>query len=98
MRARLAFTKRCRLGETKITVQTMRPELGPRVVNLTSTLVDIYPVWDGTAMVDASVWSVQISGVPVNMSEAYPLEGPLRWAVDLRDASVAIAGPLPLPA
>ena len=78
MRARLAFTKRCRLGETKITVQTMRPELGPRVVNLTSTLVDIYPVWDGTAMVDASVWSVQISGVPVNMSEAYPLEGPLR--------------------
>ena len=26
------------------------------------------------------------------------LEGPLRWAVDLRDASVAIAGPLPLPA
>ena len=29
-------------------------------------------------MVDASVWSVQISGVPVNMSEAYPLEGPLR--------------------
>ena len=26
------------------------------------------------------------------------LEGPLRWAVDLADASVAIAGPLPMPA
>ena len=26
------------------------------------------------------------------------LEGPLRWAVDLSDASVAIAGPLPPPA
>ena len=26
------------------------------------------------------------------------LEGPLRWAVDLHEASVAIAGPLPLPA
>ena len=25
------------------------------------------------------------------------LEGPLRWAVDLSDASVAIAGPLPPP-
>ena len=25
------------------------------------------------------------------------LEGPLRWAVDLNRASVAIAGPLPLP-
>ena len=25
------------------------------------------------------------------------LEGPLRWAVELNDASVAIAGPLPLP-
>ena len=25
------------------------------------------------------------------------LEGPLRWAVDLLDSSVAIAGPLPLP-
>lgn len=78
MRARLAFTERCRQGETQIVVQTMRPELGPRVVNLTSTLVDIRPVWDGAAMVDASVWAVQISGVPVNMSEAYPLEGPLR--------------------
>ena len=26
------------------------------------------------------------------------LEGPLRWAVDLAGASVAIEGPLPLPA
>ena len=26
------------------------------------------------------------------------LEGPLRWAVDVWNASVAIAGPLPLPA
>ena len=26
------------------------------------------------------------------------LEGPLRWAVDLHDSSVAIEGPLPLPA
>ena len=26
------------------------------------------------------------------------LEGPLRWAVDLNNASVAIAGPLPQPA
>ena len=26
------------------------------------------------------------------------LEGPLRWAVDLSNTSVAIAGPLPLPA
>ena len=26
------------------------------------------------------------------------LEGPLRWAVDLNSSSVAIAGPLPLPA
>eukprot|EP01045_Picozoa_sp_COSAG04_P004216 COSAG04_NODE_180_length_21317_cov_3.470591_2_plen_62_part_00 len=25
------------------------------------------------------------------------LEGPLRWAVDLRNASVAVAGPSPLP-
>ena len=32
------------------------------------------------------------SGVPVGR-----LEGPLRWAVDLNHASVAIAGPLPPP-
>ena len=32
------------------------------------------------------------SGVPVGR-----LEGPLRWAVDLAQASVAIAGPLPPP-
>ena len=56
----------------------MRPELGPRVVNLSSTLVDVRPVWDGSAMVDSSIWTVQISDVPVNMSEAYPLAGPLR--------------------
>ena len=78
MRARLEFARRCRAGETEIVVQTMRPELGPRVVNLSSTLVDITKVWDGTAYVDASMWSVQISDVPVNMSEAYPMEGPLR--------------------
>ena len=35
-----------------------------------------------------------VDGEPVGR-----LEGPLRWAVDLRnDASVAIAGPLPPPA
>ena len=47
----------------QVTVQTMRPELGPRVVNLSSTLVDVRPVWDGEAMVDATIWAVQISGV-----------------------------------
>jgi len=77
MRARLEFARRCRAGETEIVVQTMRPVLGPRVVNLSASLVDIAPVWDGTAFVDASVWSVQISDVPVNMSEAYPIAGPL---------------------
>ena len=44
MRARLEFARRCRNGETHISVPTMRPELGPRVVNLSSTLVDIAPV------------------------------------------------------
>jgi len=47
-----------------------RPELGPRVVNLTSTLMRIDKAWDGTQMVEASVWAVQISDVPVNMTEA----------------------------
>ena len=78
MRARLEFARQCRAGETEIVVQTMRPELGPRVVNLSSTLVDITTVWDGEEHVEASVWSVQISDVPVNMSEAYPVAGPLR--------------------
>lgn len=78
MRARLEFAKQCREGKTEIVVQTMRPELGPRVVNLSSTLVNITSVWDGEQYVAASLWSVQISDVPVNMSEAYPLEGPLR--------------------
>jgi len=59
-------------------VQTMRPELGPRIVNLSSTLTGIEQVWDGEAYVDASTWTVQISDVPVNMSEAYPISGPLR--------------------
>jgi len=77
MRARLEFTNQCRRGETQIVVQTMRPELGPRVVNLTSSFVGLGNVFDGHSMVEASHWSVQISDVPVNMSEAYPLRGPL---------------------
>jgi len=36
------------------------------------------PVWDGESEVQASLWTVQISDVPVNMSEAYPVSGPLR--------------------
>jgi len=78
MRARLEFARQCRAGATHITVQTMRPELGPRIVNLSSTLTGIEQVWDGEAYVDASTWTVQISDVPVNMSEAYPISGPLR--------------------
>ena len=78
MRARLEFTRQCRQGVREIVVQTMRPELGPRVVNLSSTFVGLGSVWDGTADVEASLWSVQISDVPVNMSEAYPVSGPLR--------------------
>jgi len=77
MRARLGFTEQCRSGAQEIVLQTMRPELGPRVVNLTSSFVGLGPVWDGTEMVEASHWSVQISDVPVNMSEAYPVHGPL---------------------
>ena len=40
------------------------------MVNLTSTLMRIDKAWDGTQMVEASVWAVQISDVPVNMTEA----------------------------
>ena len=44
MRARLEFARQCRAGATHITVQTMRPELGPRIVNLSSTLTGIEQV------------------------------------------------------
>jgi len=78
LRARLEFTRQCREGKRHIVVQTMRPELGPRIVNLSSTFVRIDQVFDGEQMVDASIWNVQISDVPVNMSEAYPVHGALR--------------------
>ena len=55
LRARLEFARQCRAGETEIVVQTMRPELGPRVVNLSSTLTDIAQIWDGTEYVEATV-------------------------------------------
>ena len=78
LRARLEFSRQCREGATEIVVKTMRPELGPRVVNLTSTFVKLDQVWDGTEKIEASVWTVQISDVPVNMTEVYPTRGPLR--------------------
>jgi len=78
MRARLEFTRRCREGATHIVAQTMRPELGPRVINLSSTFTGLGMVYDGSEMVEASLWTVRIHDVPVNMSEAYPTRGPLR--------------------
>jgi len=78
LRARLAFTAQCKLAAPQIVIQTMRPELGPRVVNLSYTFVSLDEVFDGEEMVEASIWTVQISDVPVNMTEAYPTRGPLR--------------------
>lgn len=63
LRARLEFTRQCRVGTTEVVVQTMRPELGPRVVDLTSTFMRIDEAFDGEKMVEASVWAVQISDV-----------------------------------
>ena len=54
----------------------MRPHI--QVVDLSSTFVGLGQVWDGTAFVEASLWTVRIADVPVNMSEAYPTQGPLR--------------------
>jgi len=56
----------------------MRPELGPKVVNLASTFVGMQKVFDGTEEVESSLWTVRIHDVPVNMSEAYPVAGPDR--------------------
>jgi len=78
LRARLEFTRQCRVGTTEVVVQTMRPELGPRVVDLTSTFMRIDEAFDGEKMVEASVWAVQISDVPVNMTEAYETRGGTR--------------------
>ena len=68
LRARLEFTRQCRMGKEEIVVQTMRPELGPRVVDLASTLMRIDEAFDGKEMVESSVWAVQISDVSVSVS------------------------------
>jgi len=78
MRARLEFTRQCRQGKSEIVVRTMRPELGPKVIDLSSTFTGLGQIWDGEAFVEASLWTVRIHDVPVNMSEAYPTRGPLR--------------------
>eukprot|EP00908_Phaeocystis_cordata_P011266 Transcript_22122.p1 GENE.Transcript_22122~~Transcript_22122.p1 ORF type:complete len:646 (+),score=329.67 Transcript_22122:59-1939(+) len=78
MRARLEFARQCREGKEEIIVQTMRPELGPKVVDLSSTFVRLNQTWDGEKIVTSSVWTVQISDVPVNMTEVYATDGPNR--------------------
>mmetsp|Transcript_12176 Transcript_12176/g.24761 ORF Transcript_12176/g.24761 Transcript_12176/m.24761 type:complete len:614 (+) Transcript_12176:42-1883(+) len=78
MRAKLEFARQCREGKDEIIVQTMRPELGPKVVNLSSSFVRLNNTWDGEKMVTSSVWTVQISDVPVNMTEVYATDGPDR--------------------
>jgi len=75
MRAKLEFARQCREGKEEIVVQTMRPELGPKVVNLSSTFIRLNNTWDGEKMVRTSVWTVQISDVPVNMTEVYAIDG-----------------------
>jgi hypothetical protein len=78
MRAKLEFARQCREGLNEIVVQTMRPELGPKVVNLSSSFIRLNNTWDGEKMVTTSVWTVQISDVPVNMTEVYATDGPDR--------------------
>jgi len=75
MRAKLEFARQCREGKDEIVVQTMRPELGPKVVNLSSSFIRLNNTWDGDKMVTTSVWTVQISDVPVNMTEVYAIDG-----------------------
>lgn len=82
LRARLEFTRQCRVGAPEVVVQTMRPELGPRVVNLTSTFMRIDEAFDGEQNVESSVWAVQISDVspaaicrPAICSPAVPRSG-----------------------
>lgn len=75
MRAKLEFARQCREGKDEIVVQTMRPELGPKVVSLSSTFIKLNNTWDGEKMVRSSVWTVQISDVPVNMTEVYAIDG-----------------------
>ena len=55
MRAKLEFARQCREGKDEIIVQTMRPELGPKVVSLSSTFISTTP---GTAR----RWSAPRSG------------------------------------
>jgi hypothetical protein len=46
-----------------------------QVVNLSSTFIRLNNTWDGEKMVRTSVWTVQISDVPVNMTEVYAIDG-----------------------
>jgi len=46
--------------------------------DLASTFMRIDEAFDGEQMTESSVWAVQISDVPVNMTEAYATRGKTR--------------------
>ena len=74
-------------GEIEISVQTMKAELGPTILELRSSFVQLVQIWDGDRMVNASEWHVRyslplpdgsLSDTAVSMSEFYATEGPDR--------------------
>jgi hypothetical protein len=65
----------------------MRPELGPTIIELKSSFVQLVQIWDGDRMVNASEWDVRynlplpdgsLSKSSVSSSEFYAVEGPGR--------------------
>ena len=68
-------------------MQTMKAELGPTVLSLRSSFIQLVQIWDGDRMVNASEWLVKynlplpgggLSDTAVSIAEFYATEGPDR--------------------
>ncbi|KAG8466081.1 hypothetical protein KFE25_005651 [Diacronema lutheri] len=75
LQSRRQFKQGCLAGAEAIKYRTVRPELGPKVVDVTSMRVGRESLLVDGVDTPVTVWDVAIAGVPVNMSEVYPDEG-----------------------
>lgn len=68
------FLERSKAGDSIIKYSTIKPEMGPQVVNVTSFLQGEEKMTVGGKEVDVAVWLTQVSGISLNTSETFSLE------------------------
>jgi hypothetical protein len=67
------FAKQAKAGDKRIDYSTIKPEMGPQVVNVTSWYEETKQLEVLGVMQDVSVWQTQVTGISLNTTETFLL-------------------------